>query len=157
MSVAFALIIFVVVNIVFGLLILMMLRSRRGVGPDRDEEEIAIKKPYFRREVVEAKVKSLFSNHAPAEILRLLDTVAPSFGGVERVQLAILKLSKGDMDRLRHYVDTSQHDFIKLISSAEYPKATRIEVLNLVKLPDSVEELIFNSDLRQYLAWLRKR
>jgi hypothetical protein len=156
MSVAFTFVIFIAVSIAFGLLIFMVLRSRRGVGPWRDAEDIAMMEPYFRREVVEAKVKSLFPHHATDEILRLLDA-APSHWGQERVQLAILKLSKGDLKRLRHNVETAQHNFIKVISSAEYPKATRIGFLNVARLPDYLREFIQNSDFRQYMAWLKKR
>lgn len=157
MSVAFTfVIIFIVVGVAFGFLIFMMLRSRRGVGPWRDEEALAMMEPYLRREVVEAKVKSLFPHQSADEILRLLDA-APSHWGQVRVQLAILKLSRGDLNRLRHYVETAQRNFLQVIGAAEYPKATRIGLLNVAQMPDYLRELIHNSDLRQYMAWLKKR
>lgn len=140
MSLAVVLTIFVVATAAVGLL-----------------REIAIKEPYWRREVVEAKVKVLFPNYAPAHILQLLDTVVPSFWGPERLQLALLKLSKGDVEQLRRYVGTPKRDFMNLIGRAEYPKASRIGMLNCAELPGFVQGLINDSDLRQYLTWLKKR
>ncbi|HEX5707687.1 MAG TPA: hypothetical protein VFX96_10355 [Pyrinomonadaceae bacterium] len=159
MSLAFVLIVFVAANL--AVVLFLLLRARRrgpvgGIGPERDEQESAFKNPYFRREVVEAKVKSLFPDDDPAELLRLLDGLVPSFWGLERLQLAALKLSKGDAERLRRYVDTPERELIDLIGSAEYPYAWRIGFLNCVELPTPLQELIYNRDLRQYLRWLKR-
>lgn len=127
------------------------------ISRERDEQQMAMKVAYHRREVVEAKVKGLFPNQAPAEILRLLDkTPRPPVGGPERLQLAILKLSKGDMARLRRYVDALGRGDNDLLRSAEFPTASRIGFLNCTRLPAFLQERIFNRDFRQYMAWLKK-
>jgi hypothetical protein len=92
---------------------------------DRSRQSAKLK-PYLRREVVEAKVKSLFPQYAPAEILQLLDNDIPSFFGLERVQLDILKLSDGDTDKLHYYIELakSQRDFMKVINLAEFPESS---------------------------------
>jgi|ERR1041384_831282 hypothetical protein len=143
-------------------LLFMMLRSHRrirvsGIGPQRDDRELAIKEPYFKREVVEAKVKSLFPNSASAEIPQSLDDVPHFNWSLERIQLAILKLSNGDLNQLHYYLALAKNDFHKVIRLAEYPEASRIGLLNVVKLPDAEQERIFNQDLRQYIDWLKKR
>ena len=159
MSLALAFIVLVVGGAAVGLV--MRLRASQGglasvIGPQQGEQEMAIKEPYFRRDVVEGKVKSLFPNHAPAEILRLLDAPPRPFEGPERFQLAVLKLSNGDVARLRRYTAASGRGRHDLISSAEYPMSSRIGFLNCARLPASVQVAIFNRDLRQYLAWLKK-
>jgi hypothetical protein len=127
-------------------------------GPSDDDRGLARLKPYFRREVVEAKVKSLFPSHDPAEILRLLDDGVPSFWGLERMQLNILKLSNGDMDQLRHYIGVAkgERDFMKVIELAEYPESSRIGVHGKDLFYGEHKRLI-ERDLRQYLNWLKKR
>src|SRR5580765_2964229 len=86
--------------------------SRLGIGrPQRAKVDVYTKadesrqfekvKPFFRRETVEAKVKLLFPNHPPADILQLLDNDVLLFAEVERAQLDILKLSDGDINKLR--------------------------------------------------------
>jgi len=115
-------------------------------------------KPYFRREVVEAKVKSLFPQHAPAEILQLLDSDIPSFVGFERVQLDILKLSDGDTDKLHHYIELakSQRDFMKVINLAEYPESSKRDLRDKdLFWGDHKKEI--ERDFRQYLKWLKKK
>ena len=71
-------------------------------GPRDADRELARLKPYFRREVVERKVKSLFPNQDHAKILQLLNSDIPSFWGLERMQLDILKLSNGNLEQLHH-------------------------------------------------------
>ncbi|MDQ3908011.1 MAG: hypothetical protein M3268_06665 [Acidobacteriota bacterium] len=128
------------------------------IGPWDQERELAKKKPYFRREMVEAKVKSLFPNGELAEILRLLDdNNIPSVWGRERIQLDILKVSGGDLDRLRHSIDEAKRDFMSVIRLAEYPEGSRIDVLDIGKLPYDEHRRVFGNDLRQYLDWLKKR
>src|SRR3954468_6414870 len=114
MSLTFAFIIFVVGAVALGLFMRLWANRGRGIGsvigPEQGEQELAMKEPYFRREVVEAKVKSLFPKHSPAEILRLLDTIPEPFGGPYRLHLAVLKLSNGDSAKLRRYIDAAGHD-----------------------------------------------
>lgn len=134
-------------------------RSREEVySPGDEDRDLARLEPYFRREVVEAKVKSLFPNHDPAEILQLLDDEAPSFWGLERMQLDILKLSNGDMDQLRHYIGIarSDRDFLKVIDLAEYPESSRVGI-NDKNLFSGKHKRLIERDFRQYLNWLKKK
>lgn len=134
--------------------------SGRGAGgytPQDEQQQLDIQQPYFRREVVEAKVKSIFPNHDPADILRLLDSVKPSWG-LERMQLNVLKLSNGDMDQLRYYIDlaNSERDFLKVVELAEHPLSSRVD-LNDPNLFDRKHKRLIEKDFRQYLSWLKQK
>jgi hypothetical protein len=147
------------------LLTIFIVRQRREaheIGPVRDSRGLRKTKPFFQRDVVERKVRSLFPNIASQDILALLDTVTPSPFGLERLQLALLKLSDGNLDELRKLVAivTSKGGLekgadIQLIGTAETPEAQRMgdEYLNL--LPKK-QEPIFQRDLHQYLRWVKQ-
>lgn len=146
-------------------LLFMFLAKRRReaheIGPQRDSRGMRRKKPFFRREVVERKVSSLFPTTAPSQILALLDADLPSTFGGERLQLALLKLSDGNVDELRRLLEvvTSEAGLkqamdIQLIGMAEWPQAQGMgyEYVNL--LPEA-QEPIFKRDLGQYLRWVK--
>ena len=155
MSPAFWLIIVVIGCVAVGVFIVWSSwgGGLREITPWDDEEEMARKEPYFRREIVEAKVRSLFPSHDPSEILRLLDGVPPPFGGQERMQLDILKLSGCDMARLRHYIEVcgSALGAMEVINKAEYPWSSR------VGSSSPAPKWIVERDIRQYLRWLERR
>ena len=73
--------------IVVVVVVLKLLDRRNTVKMfnPRDTEKVeSKKKSYYRHEVVEAKVRSLFPDHDPVEILQLLEAV-PTLWGVERM------------------------------------------------------------------------
>lgn len=155
-------VIWVVIAVVALLVIWLSLRwfDRRGkvevYTPGDESRQLAKLRPYFRREVVEAKVKSLFPNHAPAEILRLLDNDIPSFLGQERMQLDILKLSNGDMDQLRYYIKVAESDALKVVRLAENPESSKRDVHDKDLFWGEHKQEI-ERDFRQYLNWLKKK
>lgn len=126
--------------------------------PQNEARQLARLKPYFRREIVEAKAKSLFPQEDPAEILQLLDGVVSSFAGLERKQLDILKLSNGNLDQLRYYIEiaNSERDFRKITQLAEYPESSKrnIHDKDLFWGPHKRE---IERDFQQYLSWLKKK
>jgi len=126
--------------------------------PTDESRQLGKLKSYFRRDLVEAKVKSLFPHHAPDEILRLLDDDIPSFFGLERVQLDILKLSNGDIDKLKYYIGIakSERDFMKVITLAEYPESSQRD-LHDKDLFWGEHKIEIERDFRRYLKWLKKK
>ena len=68
---------------------------------------------HFTRELVLHKVNSTFPEHDPAEILRVLDEYGrePYERERERVHLAVLFASKGDLLTLRQLVDLAKTDY----------------------------------------------
>lgn len=105
----------------------------------------------YSRELVISKVKTVFPKHDPAEILALLDTygVETYERERERVQLAILKLSEGDIERLHKYVAVAKRDYRDALAWAEYPGAMRVRLRE-------IDGQIQKSDLYQYLSWLQE-
>jgi len=126
-------------------------------GPQREDRVLRKLKPFFRRETVKAKVESLFPEDARANVFQLLDDDLPDVWGLERVQLAILKLSDGNVRSLRDYVAAARADCTQVIGLAEYPGAVEMGLDHYVRLPDSEQEAIARRDLHQYLRWLRSR
>ena len=122
---------------------------------ERGERELAKKSPFFRRELVEAKVKLLFPDKAPAEILQLLDEYDSDFGeGTARIQLAILKLSDGDIEKLRYHIAAAKRDYRDVILPAENPELLRVGVGSWARMSEDEKEQLSNKDVQQYLGWL---
>src|SRR6059058_1118641 len=84
--------------------------------------------PHTRDEVV-AVVQKTFPESAHARVLELLDTY-----GVEsyererkRVQLAILKLSEGNEEKLREFVAVAKRDYRDVLFWAENPEEAKLD------------------------------
>lgn len=147
------------------LLILMFLAKRRKeaheIGPHRDSRGLRKKKPFFRRDVLERKVSSLFPTTEGSQVLALLDQDLPTTPAEQQLQLqlALLKLSDGNLDELRRLVDvvTGDDGFSKslnIIGTAEWPEAHRMGYDYLNLLPEE-QEPIFRRDLAQCLRWIK--
>jgi hypothetical protein len=75
------------------------------------------------REEVMAAAQSAFSGKPVANIMEILDLygVEPHEGERARVQLAILKLSEGNDDKLLHFVEAAKQDYRDVLLWAETP------------------------------------
>ena len=154
--------IIVVVSIGVLIFVILKLVSRRTsvkmFNPWDTEKVESKKKSYFRHEVVEAKVRLLFPDHDFAEVVQLLEAV-PTFWGVERMKLNVLKLSGGNLDQLRHYINvaSSERDFIEVINLAEYPESSLVSSTEIDKLPYDEVMGRLKRDTKKYLNWLRSK
>ena len=154
--------IFIVLDVV-GIIVLVIVVARRRqqaheVGPRREDRGLRKLKPFFRRDVVDRKIASLFSDTERSEAVRLLSSDLPITFGVERLQLALLKLSDGNLAELRRLVELVTSDaaqFTHVIGQAEWPEAERMGD-EYVKLLPEEQEPIFRRDLRQYLRWVKR-
>ena len=109
------------------------------------------------KEMVLTKVRQLFPDDDPAEILAILDRyrVESYQRERERVQLACLKLSEGNKDKLVSAVKLAQSDYRDVLAPAEYPSYDKIGIVGADQLdPEGRRELIYD-DLHQYLSWLQ--
>jgi hypothetical protein len=148
------------------LFIIFLARRRREAsqsGPQRDSRALRKLAPLYRRDLVEKKAGSLFPRLPPAKVLELLDADLPTTFGLERLQLALLKLSDGNLDEIQRLVELVTSDAgreraedIRQIALAEGPLAESMgdEYVNL--LPED-QEVIHRKDLRQYLRWMKRR
>jgi hypothetical protein len=96
--------------------------------------------------------------HEPADILALLDAYGTETyeRERERVQLAILKLSKGDREALIEYVRVAKRDYRNVLAWAEYPRAMGVSVVGESTSDAAGRQEIRESDLHQYLSWLQE-
>src|SRR5437763_9982438 len=84
--------------------------------------------PHSREDVV-AGVQKAFSEGAHARVLELLDSygVESYERERERVQLAILKLSDGNEDKLREFVAVAKRDYRDVLFWAEHPEEAKLD------------------------------
>jgi hypothetical protein len=90
------------------------------------------------------------------EILALLDEYGAESheSGRARVQLAILKLSEGDRERLPELVSMAKRDYRDVLAYAEYPEQMRTSAADMRKLTREEAKALRQRDRAQYLEWL---
>ncbi len=76
------------------------------------------------REMVQAAAAESFAPELVNEVMAVLDLyrLLPYERERERVQLAILHLSNGDLDKVRHDVAVAKLDYRDVLYWAEYPR-----------------------------------
>src|SRR5437763_3263466 len=84
--------------------------------------------PPSRDEIV-AVVQGTFPERAHSRVLELLDTygVESYERERERVQLAILKLSEGNEEKLREFVAVAKRDYRDVLFWAENPEEAKLD------------------------------
>ena len=102
----------------------------------------------YSRSLVTAKAKQCFPDEDQEQVLAILDLYDDREG--ERMKIAILKLSKGQLEGLHHYVQAAKDDYRDVLAWAEYPEEMR--TWN-VKDQEEVNR-IRERDRKQYLDWL---
>ncbi|MEN3332138.1 MAG: hypothetical protein V7641_1503 [Blastocatellia bacterium] len=134
--------------------------SARRVGGRTDDDSLhddaeAEKRNQIRytRALVLQKVKTTFSNESTSCILEILDRygVESYERERERVQIAILKLSEGELEKLAAYVKVAKEDYRDALAYAEYPQELQSETW---KMNAQTVEEIRQKDKTQYLDWL---
>ena len=119
--------------------------------PDADVPQAAAP----TRELVLAKVRALFSASEQEQVLALLDTYeGDTPEGRARVQLAILKLTEGDAERVAGLVDLAARDFRDVLAPVEYPRQTALGFTGVGALSEAEREQVVREDRAQYVAWL---
>ncbi len=107
------------------------------------------------RNLVLKKVRDCFPDPAKAEeALAILDTYGTESWHceVDRVRLALLKISQGDIGKLRGYTRGARSDYRDTLVPAEYPGEWAASWL---KTPPAEMAAIRKQDRAQYEAWLR--
>lgn len=113
--------------------------------------------------VVITKIRQLFPPAEQEEAIRLLErecarnlpfSELASPKDLERVRLAVLKLSAGDFAELRRNVELAKVDWRDPIVRAEQPEAWAMGLAEYATLDDQSREAIAERDRGQYAAWL---
>lgn len=117
------------------------------------EDKDAIK---YTRDLVMKKAKEVFPKEDVSKIMSILDQygVDSYERERERVQIAILKLSEGDMKELEEGVKAAKQDYRDVLAWAEFPLEMKAEAgtLDAQKTKEIREK-----DRKQYLEWLKKK
>lgn len=71
----------------------------------------------------------------------------------QRVRLAILKLSRGEIDRAGDYLEEAKKDYRDVLAWAEYPEQVRAPTWKLAPEENAAMQ---KRDLEQYEEWLRE-
>ena len=102
------------------------------------------------------KVAQYWPDVDPQEIMSILDEygVESSERGRARVQLAILKLSEGQRDKLTELVRMAKRDYRDVLAYAEYPEEMKAGFVEMGKLSPQEARAIRERDRKQYLKWL---
>lgn len=110
------------------------------------------------RDKVLKKVNRYWPDVDPQEIMEILDRygVERYERGRARVQLAILKLSQGDRDRLEAYVKMAKRDYRDVLAYAEYPEEMRTGPVAMRQLSAEEAKALRRRDKAQYRQWLRR-
>ena len=119
--------------------------------------------PVELTETVRHKVCQLFSGGQQAIAIRLLekecghslpidDRASPK--DLDRVRLAVLKLSGGKLSELRRQIEVARMDWRDVLGAAEQPEALKMGFLEYAKLPSEERHEIDARDRQQYDSWL---
>jgi hypothetical protein len=106
------------------------------------------------RNLVLKKLRDCFPDAAKAEeALAILDTYGTESWHREkdRVQLALLKISDGDLEKLSLYTRGAQSDYRDTLVSAEFYEESQASS----KTPSAEMKVIRKRDQENYEAWLR--
>lgn len=96
-----------------------------------------------------------FSDYDSEVIMEILKKYPEK--GASRVYLAALKLSEGNIDELRKWIDVAKVDFRDVISPAEYPEFHKIGFTGVDKLSRQEVTKLKNDDWIQYQKWLSRK
>ena len=127
--------------------------ERAGGGPQ----------PVKLTPLVITKIRQLFPPLQQEQAIRLLETECArnlpfsehdSPQDLERIRLAVLKLSAGDLAELRRNVELARVDWRDAILLAEQPEAAAIGLAEYSTFDDESRAAIDERDRRQYVAWL---
>ncbi|MDY7039408.1 MAG: hypothetical protein SVX38_00945 [Chloroflexota bacterium] len=77
-------------------------------------------------------------------------------GGRNRVHLAIIKVSEGELSRLPELVKVAKADYRDVLAWAEYPRQIKIGFVGMKRLSPDEAEAIRREDREQYLQWLEE-
>jgi len=110
----------------------------------------------YNRDLVIAKAKQSFPDEALEEILEILDLYGQERHEreKERVQVAVLKLAQGRIEKLRASLAAAKTDYRDVLAWAEYPEEVRRDTW---KMEDQEVKQIRERDRKQYIDWLNQK
>lgn len=113
----------------------------------------------YTKQKVEEKARQSFTPADLPGVLQTLETygVESHERERERVQLGILKLSGGDLVKLRELVEVAKRDYRDILAWAEYPREMSRSPTEMQENINGEAGRIRERDRAQYLEWLLGR
>ena len=96
-----------------------------------------------------------FANYDSKIVLEILNGYS-SDPAAARVHLACLKLSQGNIEKLRKWIELSRIDFRDVLSLAEYARFYEIDVAGVGRLTRQEVSKLRSLDWNQYQEWLNR-
>jgi hypothetical protein len=93
-----------------------------------------------------------YPKHGIDKIIKMLSAYKSDTDGY-RVWAALLKISKGNIEKLICNIENANYDYRDTLSEAEYPEYFRKTWPGKNKLTDSELKLIIQNDWNNYLRW----
>lgn len=108
---------------------------------------------------VQETVKRMFSPESQAVVMEILDRygVESHERERERVQLAILKLSGGDVNELRANLEAAKQDYRDVLAYAESPREMRHSAQEMLNMDADTARSLRSEERKQHLEWLKGR
>lgn len=115
--------------------------------------------PKVSRKDVRRIVRREFPPAKAEKVLAILDQYGSESSHRERnrVQLAILKLSGGDIQKLRDEVKIANSDYRDVLAPAEYPEFFAIGFVGIDRLSRKEVNQLQKRDWEQYQQWLKAK
>jgi len=119
--------------------------------------------PVVLTPLVIKKVRQLFPPDQQSEAISLLEkecghnlpfSEGDSAQDLERVRLAVIKLTGGSLAELQRQIDIARVDWRDVLSAAEYPEASGMGFVQYSNLDERTRNEIKMRDRQQYVAWL---
>ena len=108
--------------------------------------------------VVRRELPSEVSGNGSRPPGRIWKRIVARSGSRQRVQLAILKLAGGDLDRLLDCIQTAMGDFRDVLAAAEYSRYVKESWARLIRKAEAMSpqeaERTMEEDWNEYQAWL---
>ncbi|MBS1773468.1 MAG: hypothetical protein JST82_11470 [Bacteroidetes bacterium] len=102
-------------------------------------------------------IKRDFPKFIPSEIINILSLyISESNKGKNRVYASIIKLSNGDIELLKKYVDVAKNDDRDVLAQAEYPQYSEYLWAFFDSPKGQKKEDILSADWTQYQDWFNK-
>jgi hypothetical protein len=126
--------------------------------PEVDQPSGKQRIPDVTKRDVERIVHRDFPREYHGEVIELLQTYEREAASraSARVQVAALKLSKGNTQKLRIHLAAAQRDYRDVLVAAEYPEYGRRVGLRSRNLGSKEVQAIIDRDWKQYEEWLKE-
>lgn len=105
---------------------------------------------------VERLVRRDFPANKIGDVLSVLKEYAKDKWECARVQVAVLKLAHGNIERLRMHMMAAATDYRDVLAAAEYPEYFK-KGHRVGALPAQEESQVIQSDWKQYKDWLDRK